>query len=100
MVQAWQEIHSRSGVPISDRTFWATVYSLSIGVNFGAFSLTISASLTGIMWRTVLNKEHQPVGQLDFARVHLPIIAVTMIIACTVLVGQVYIVRSNQPYNA
>ncbi|KAF1357570.1 putative arsenite transmembrane transporter protein [Lizonia empirigonia] len=100
IIQAWQDIHSRSGVPISDRTFWATVYSLSIGVNFGAFSLTISASLTGIMWRTVLNKEHRPVRQLDFARVHLPIIAVSMIIACSVLVAQVYIVRSNQPYNA
>jgi len=34
VVQAWQEIHVRNGIPISDRTFWGTIYvSLSLSVS-------------------------------------------------------------------
>jgi Na+/H+ antiporter NhaD/arsenite permease-like protein len=55
--------------------------------------------LTGIMWRTVLRKEQTPLGRLEFARVNLPIIAVAMTIACSVLVGQVYVVRDGTPYT-
>jgi Na+/H+ antiporter NhaD/arsenite permease-like protein len=99
MIKSWQELHSRSGVPISDRLFWGTVYSLSIGVNYGAFSLSISASLTGIMWRTVLHKEGIRLGAVQFARVNIPIIAISMAIACSILTAQVYIVRSTARYD-
>jgi hypothetical protein len=57
VVQAWKEIHQKDGIPISDRTFWATVFSMALGVNYGAFSLAFGASLTGIMWRDVLAKQ-------------------------------------------
>lgn len=99
MIKSWQDLHSTNSSPISNRLFWGTVYALSIGVNYGAFSLSISASLTGIMWRTVLNKEGRHLGRLEFARVNLPIIAMAMLTACSILTAQVYIVRSNVPYN-
>ncbi|KAF9633027.1 hypothetical protein BFW01_g3890 [Lasiodiplodia theobromae] len=35
VIQAWQEIHRAEGVALSNRTFWATVYSMAIGVNYG-----------------------------------------------------------------
>ena len=72
---------------------------MALGVNYGAFSLTFGASLAGVMWRDVLTKQGMHVGRLTFARVNLPIIAFAMTISCVVLVGEVYIVRENSPYN-
>jgi len=99
VVQAWVEIHERSGVPIMQRTFWATVYSMAIGVNYGAFSAAFSASLAGLLWRDILARKHIHVRRLEFARVNLPIIAIAMTVGCTVLIGQIYIIRSNSPYD-
>ncbi|KAF1923710.1 uncharacterized protein M421DRAFT_425594 [Didymella exigua CBS 183.55] len=100
VIQAWQKIHQLNGVPISNRTFWGTVYSMAIGVNYGAFSLAFSASLAGMLWRDILGRKHIRVGGLEFARVNLPIIAITMVVGLTVLIGQIYIVRDTSPYNA
>ena len=91
-------IHDRSGVPIPDRTFWATVYSMALGVNYGAFSAAFSASLAGLLWRDILDRKHIHVRRAEFARVNLPIIAIAMSVGCAVLIGEVYIVRSNEPY--
>lgn len=79
--------------------FWGSVYSLSLGVNYGAFGISMSASLTGIMWRSVLMKERLRVGQMEFLRVNLPIIVYSMVVACTVLVGETYIIRDDSPYQ-
>ncbi|KAJ5546149.1 hypothetical protein N7494_003734 [Penicillium frequentans] len=100
VIQSWMEIHKQNGIPISDRTFWATVYSMAIGVNYGAFSTSFSASLAGLLWRDILARKHIRVGSLEFARVNLPIIAIAMVVGCTVLVGEVYVVRGTGPYDA
>ncbi|KAF1851413.1 uncharacterized protein K460DRAFT_275067 [Cucurbitaria berberidis CBS 394.84] len=100
VIQAWQEIHRRNGTAISDRTFWGTVYSMALGVNYGAFSLAFSASLAGMLWRDILGRKHIRIGGLEFARVNLPIIAITMVVGLTVLTAQIYIVRDGSPYNA
>ncbi|OBT60547.1 hypothetical protein VE03_10166 [Pseudogymnoascus sp. 23342-1-I1] len=99
VVQAWTDIHDANQIPITNRTFWATVYGMAIGVNYGAFSTAFSASLAGLLWRDILARKHIHVKRLDFARVNLPIIAISMAVGLTVLVGQVYIVRDNSPYN-
>lgn len=100
VVQAWQEIHKNSGVPISDRTFWATVYSMALGVNYGAFSTAFSGSLAGLLWRDILARKHINVRRLEFARVNLPIIAISMTVGCVVLIGEVYVMRSGtKPYS-
>lgn len=72
---------------------------MAIGVNYGAFSTAFSASLAGMLWRDILSRKHIRVRSLDFARVNLPIIAISMIVGLTVLVGQVYIVRHDKPYH-
>lgn len=72
---------------------------MAIGVNYGAFSLAFSASLAGMLWRDILGRKHIHVGGLEFARVNLPIIAITMVVGLTVLIGQVYIMRDDSPYN-
>nr|POE71910.1 hypothetical protein CFP56_11786 [Quercus suber] len=98
VVQAWVLIHDRAGTVITQRTFWATVYSMAIGVNFGAFSTAFSASLAGMLWRDILERKHIKVRGLDFARMNLPIIAVAMTVGLAVLVGEVYITRNTSAY--
>jgi Na+/H+ antiporter NhaD/arsenite permease-like protein len=78
--------------------FWGTVYGMALGVNYGAFSTAFSASLAGLLWRDILARKHIRVRRLDFARVNLPIIAIAMAVGCTVLVGEVYIIRNNNFY--
>jgi hypothetical protein len=73
---------------------------MAIGVNYGAFSLAFSASLAGMLWRDILGRKHIRVGGLEFARVNLPIIAITMVVGLTVLIGQIYIMRGTYPYNS
>ncbi|KAI4724127.1 hypothetical protein E4T49_08148 [Aureobasidium sp. EXF-10728] len=99
VVQAWQQIHINNGIPISDRTFWATVYAMALGVNYGAFSTAFSASLAGLLWRDILERKHIHVRRLDFARENIPIIATSMVVGCAVLIGEIYIIRDNSPYK-
>ncbi|KAF7122940.1 hypothetical protein CNMCM5793_001116 [Aspergillus hiratsukae] len=99
VIQAWKQINDVNGTFISNRTFWATVYSMAIGVNYGAFSTAFSASLAGLLWRDILARKHIRVRNLDFARVNLPIIAISMAVGCAVLIGEVYIMRDTSPYN-
>jgi Na+/H+ antiporter NhaD/arsenite permease-like protein len=101
VIQAWEEIHRQHldrGF-IEDRTFWATVYAMALGVNYGAFSTAFSASLAGMLWRDILLRKHIRVRSLDFARVNLPIIAISMIVGCSVLIAQVYITRDRDAYK-
>lgn len=76
------------------------MYSMALGVNYGAFSIAFSASLAGMLWRDILDRKHIHVRRMEFARVNLPIIAISMIVGSAVLVGEVYIMRSGaRPYS-
>ncbi|KAI1636810.1 hypothetical protein F4809DRAFT_607259 [Biscogniauxia mediterranea] len=99
VIQAWQQIHYNRGTIITDRTFWGAVYSMALGANYGAFSAAFSASLAGLLWRDILARKHIHVRGLEFFRVNLPIIIFSMIIGCSVLVGEVYIMRDESPYS-
>jgi Na+/H+ antiporter NhaD/arsenite permease-like protein len=98
VVQTWLAIHENSGVPISQRTFWATIYSMTLGLNYGAFSLAFSASLAGLLWRDILARKHVFVRSWDFMRINFSIIAFTTVVGCAVLVGEMYIIRPATPY--
>jgi hypothetical protein len=65
------------------------VYSMAIGVNYGAFSTAFSASLAGLLWRDILYKKHIRVLGVEFA----------MAVGCTVLIGEIYIMRGDSPYK-
>lgn len=99
VVQAWVQINSRDNTIITSREFWATVYSMTLGLNYGAFSTAFSASLAGLLWRDILGRKNIRVGSREFAWVNLPIIFYTMIVACAVLVGEIYIIRKESPYQ-
>lgn len=71
---------------------WGVVFTMAIGVNYGAFSLSFASSLAGLGWRDDLAEMRIHVRRLEFARVNLPMIVISMVISCIVLVGQAYIV--------
>jgi Na+/H+ antiporter NhaD/arsenite permease-like protein len=62
-------------------------------------AIGVSASLAGMLWRDILGRKHIRVGGLEFARINLPIIAITMVVGLTVLIGQIYIMRDTSSYN-
>ena len=67
------------------------MYALALGSNFGAFTLTFSASLAGLLWRQILRQKGIHVPGRQFLLLNLPISFVAMGVGCAVLVGQVYI---------
>ncbi|KAI3324333.1 hypothetical protein HD806DRAFT_65709 [Xylariaceae sp. AK1471] len=95
VIQAWIQIHVNNGQHVGDRTKWATIYAMALGVNYGAFSIAFSASLAGLLWRDILSRKHIRVRGFEFARVNLPIISIAMTIGSAVLAGELYIFRHD-----
>lgn len=99
ILQAWQLLRERQAIPISNQTFWASVYSMALGVNYGAFSTAFSASLAGLLWRDILQRKHIFVRARDFARFNAPIIAFTMAVGSAVLIGEILLTRDTNAYH-
>ena len=71
---------------------------MALGVNYGAYSASFSASLAGLLWRDILGRKHIHVKRSEFARINLPIIAIAMAVGCSTLLIQIYAVSGTQPY--
>ncbi|KAK8128865.1 hypothetical protein PG984_009973 [Apiospora sp. TS-2023a] len=98
IMQAWQQILASGGRSTTDRTFWGAVYGMALGVNYGAFSSALCASLAGLLWRDILLSKGVVVRRLEFLRVNAPIIAIATAVGCAVLVGEIYIMRKDTPF--
>ncbi|KAI0077187.1 hypothetical protein K474DRAFT_1596497 [Panus rudis PR-1116 ss-1] len=84
---------SSSPSPSHQRTIDGSIYALALGSNFGAFTLTIPASLAGLLWRQILKQKGIHIRQRQFALLNLPISGVAMGVACLVLVGEVWVLH-------
>lgn len=100
ILQSWEDILASEGRTVSDRTFWGAVYSMALGVNFGAFSSVLCASLAGLLWHSILVSKGIVIGRMEFFRVNAPIIGVATAVGCAVLIGQVYIIRNEDEYSS
>ena len=85
--------HSQSSAQagLNVRTRDGALYALALGSNFGAFTLTFSASLAGLLWRQILRQKGIHVRGRQFALVNAPISVVAMCVGCAVLVGEVHV---------
>jgi hypothetical protein len=99
VVLSWVELRHGRGQTISERTFIGTIYSMALGVNYGAFSTAFSASLAGLLWRDILSRKYIHVGAREFARANIPIIAIAMTVGCAALIGEVYIIFDDVAIN-
>ncbi|PIL32705.1 transporter [Ganoderma sinense ZZ0214-1] len=87
VLQLW----SSSQPALDPRERDGALYALALGSNFGAFTLTFSASLAGLLWRQILRQKGIHVRGRQFLLLNLPISFVAMAVGCAVLVGQVYV---------
>ena len=87
MLQLW----APAGADVDPRARDGAVYALALGSNFGAFTLTFSASLAGLLWQQILRQKGIHVRGRQFLLLNLPISFVAMLAASAVLVGQVYV---------
>ena len=73
----------------------AAIYSLAIASNYGAFSLTVCASLAGLLWRDILRQKGIHVRPWQFCKLNLPLVVTAMIASSAVIVGEMYVVHKN-----
>ena len=90
--------HSHSGAQagLTAGTRDGALYALALGSNFGAFTLTFSASLAGLLWRQILRQKGIHVRGRQFALVNAPVSVVAMCVGCAVLVGEVYVEHKGE----
>lgn len=73
----------------SKRHLTGAIYALALGSNLGAVSFTFPSSLAGLLWRRILSQKGIRVGQREFASRNWKVLAVTVVVGCAVLVGEV-----------
>ncbi|KAH9072769.1 hypothetical protein EDB83DRAFT_2358973 [Lactarius deliciosus] len=91
VVQEWQS--SMEAVPTGVR--YASVYGLAIGSNYGAFTLTFSASLAGMLWRDILRQKGIHVRGWQFAGLNAGTFLVASVASGAVLIGQTLVVHGG-----
>ena len=87
VLQVWTANHN-----IDKRASEGAIYALALGSNYGAFTLTFSASLAGLLWKQILTQKGIHVHPRQFLLLNLPVSFVAMLCSSAVLVGQVYII--------
>ncbi|OCF44714.1 hypothetical protein I317_01403 [Kwoniella heveanensis CBS 569] len=81
--------------PVSSRELYGAVFALATGSNFGAYSVVFSASLAGLLWRKILGDKGLTLTITDFARWNILPLAVTMIVGCLVVAGEVCVMYKD-----
>lgn len=80
-----------TGGTLDPRARDGAIYALALGSNYGAFTLTFSASLAGLLWRRILRQKGIHVRPMQFLRLNLPIAITAMTVSSAVLLAQVYV---------
>ena len=75
---------------------YASVYGLAIGSNYGAFTLTFSASLAGMLWRDILRQKGIHVRGWQFAGLNVGTFLVSSVASGAVLIGQTLVVHGRR----
>lgn len=92
VLQLWLAAAPRTA-PISPRTRDGAIYALALGSNYGAITLSFSASLAGLLWRGILRQKGIVVRAPQFARLNLPIVFTAMLTSSAVLVAEVFVIH-------
>ena len=73
----------------------AAIYSLAIASNYGAFTFAVCASLAGLLWRDILKQKGIQVRKWQFCKLNFPLVVVSMVASCAVIIGEMYVVHRN-----
>ncbi|KAI0048829.1 hypothetical protein FA95DRAFT_1557582 [Auriscalpium vulgare] len=91
MLQEWD-----SSAQPSAGMRYAAIYALALGSNYGAFTLTFSASLAGLLWRDILRQKGIHVRRVQFAVLNAGTFVIASVVSGAVLIGQTYVVHGGQ----
>ncbi|GAA6028778.1 hypothetical protein JCM8097_007390 [Rhodosporidiobolus ruineniae] len=81
---------SSARVVAEPRILKGAIYSLALASNVGAMSWTISSSLAGLLWVTILRQKGISVSQGEFARWMVPVLLVLSTVSSAVVLLEVY----------
>ncbi|THH18685.1 hypothetical protein EW146_g2356 [Bondarzewia mesenterica] len=87
-LQEWVSVSHPSAL-----TRYVSIYAIALGSNYGAFTMTFSASLAGLLWRDILRQKGIQVRRTQFASLNLRIFAVATVSSATILVAQSYVIH-------
>lgn len=79
-----------TAVVADHRIMLGAIYAVALGSNLGAFSYTFAGSLAGLLWRDLLSGKGVHVSQTKFALVNAVPLVMQTIVACAVILGQLY----------
>jgi len=91
MLQEWESGEQ----PVATGVRYASVYGLALGSNYGAFTLTFSASLAGLLWRDILRQKGIHVRQYQFAQLNMGTFFIASVASGVVLIGQTMVVHKT-----
>jgi Na+/H+ antiporter NhaD/arsenite permease-like protein len=91
MLQEWESGEQ----PVAAGVRYASVYGLALGSNYGAFTLTFSASLAGLLWRDILRQKGIHVRQYQFAQLNMGTFVIASVASGVVLIGQTMVVHKT-----
>ncbi|BGP17617.1 hypothetical protein JCM10213_001268 [Rhodosporidiobolus nylandii] len=81
---------SSARVLADPRILKGAIYSLALASNVGALSWTISSSLAGLLWVTILQQKGIKVTQIEFARWMMPTLLVLSTVSSAIVLLEVY----------
>ncbi|KLO15116.1 hypothetical protein SCHPADRAFT_938982 [Schizopora paradoxa] len=96
IVLGWLDMVESSRQPVNPRLRLAVIYSMALGVNFGAYSFAFSASLAGLLWKGILENNginRIKIRQRDFALQNIPSVAVAIAVSAVAILVEVVIVE-------
>ncbi|PCH35711.1 hypothetical protein WOLCODRAFT_80579 [Wolfiporia cocos MD-104 SS10] len=91
VIQLWI-MNTPEDQSIDPRTRYGAIYALALGSNYGAFTLTFSASLAGLLWRRILQQKGIFIHPMHFLMLNLPISLTAMCVSSAILLAQTYVV--------
>ncbi|WWC85208.1 uncharacterized protein L201_000067 [Kwoniella dendrophila CBS 6074] len=77
---------------VSERSLYGAVFTLAVGSNFGAYSFVFSASLAGLLWKSILAQKGIHIKLREFIKWNFWPICVTMLVGCLVVAGEVCVI--------
>ncbi|KLO15118.1 hypothetical protein SCHPADRAFT_996099 [Schizopora paradoxa] len=98
IIADWISDSNAKGQPVGSRLQLGSIYALALGTNFGAYSLTISASLAGLLWKNILkgnNVNKIDVRLRDFALLNAPSTLVAIAVSAIALFVEVIVIKKN-----
>jgi Na+/H+ antiporter NhaD/arsenite permease-like protein len=68
----------------------AAIYAVALGSNLGAFSVTFTGSLAGLLWKGLLKQKGIIVTPWQFAIFNLVPVVLTTTLACAIILGEIH----------